>query len=272
MRAILAPKLGGLFAEKDADERGDDWADTLAELMLELDSMASEKSAALISKLPGQFEAVSKFNDGQFRMIVKAKTGIKAAKATGLSGPIAIQKLLGIDVYRAEPYLEPLRKAWVAQNTDLVKSIPVKLHSELRGIIDRGVANGFSVKQLQEQIVARFGVTESRAKLIAQDQILKANASLTQERLKSVGVESYIWRTVGDSRVRPAHAEREGREFKWNDPPDGGIRVTRCGVAVKQKPFGMIDQFSRMGKKVRKMLFGIVKLLCVHCWYGSTTI
>lgn len=32
----------------------------------------------------------------------------------------------------------------------------------------------------------------------------------------------YIWRTVGDSKVRSAHAERDGQTFSWDSPPDGG--------------------------------------------------
>lgn len=32
----------------------------------------------------------------------------------------------------------------------------------------------------------------------------------------------YIWRTRGDSKVRSAHAERDGRVFEWNNPPEGG--------------------------------------------------
>ena len=32
----------------------------------------------------------------------------------------------------------------------------------------------------------------------------------------------YIWRTVGDDKVRSAHAEREGEIFNWHVPPDGG--------------------------------------------------
>ena len=32
----------------------------------------------------------------------------------------------------------------------------------------------------------------------------------------------YVWRTVGDEKVRGAHAAREGRRFQWNNPPDGG--------------------------------------------------
>lgn len=34
--------------------------------------------------------------------------------------------------------------------------------------------------------------------------------------------EQYIWRTVKDSDVRPAHAVREGQTFSWANPPEGG--------------------------------------------------
>ena len=34
--------------------------------------------------------------------------------------------------------------------------------------------------------------------------------------------EQYIWRTVKDSDVRPAHAAREGQTFSWTNPPEGG--------------------------------------------------
>ncbi len=33
---------------------------------------------------------------------------------------------------------------------------------------------------------------------------------------------TYIWRTRGDGKVRSEHAERDGKEFSWDDPPDGG--------------------------------------------------
>jgi len=33
---------------------------------------------------------------------------------------------------------------------------------------------------------------------------------------------SYIWRTVGDGKVRSAHAKRNGKTFSWDAPPEGG--------------------------------------------------
>ncbi len=32
----------------------------------------------------------------------------------------------------------------------------------------------------------------------------------------------YIWRTVGDEKVRGNHRAREGQSFSWEDPPEGG--------------------------------------------------
>lgn len=32
----------------------------------------------------------------------------------------------------------------------------------------------------------------------------------------------YIWCTVGDDKVRDSHADREGQEFCWDNPPVGG--------------------------------------------------
>lgn len=34
--------------------------------------------------------------------------------------------------------------------------------------------------------------------------------------------EFYIWRTQRDSKARSSHAEREGKIFRWDDPPEGG--------------------------------------------------
>lgn len=33
---------------------------------------------------------------------------------------------------------------------------------------------------------------------------------------------SYIWRTTGDNKVRSSHAERDGKVFSWDLPPEGG--------------------------------------------------
>ena len=216
---VLLPRLPGLKAEYEIDARADGWVDTLDSLMAELARMALAAMGSVVTKLPGMFSAVSRFNEGQFKLVVKANTGLPLPDVMPGAPTSAV---LGVSVFRSEPYLKPLAEGWVSENTALIKSLPTRLHPEIEGIIRRGVMNGSSVKDLTEQIKARYGVTDYRAKLIAQDQTLKLNADLTRYRLQSVGVKEYVWRSVQDSRVRPEHADRNGKTYSWDKGPSNG--------------------------------------------------
>ena len=81
---------------------------------------------------------------------------------------------------------------------------------------------GRRVEDLAEELRERTGVAESRAELIARDQTLKTLGKLNESRQRAAGVTQYIWCTSGDQAVRPEHADREGRIFTWDDPPEGG--------------------------------------------------
>jgi peptidoglycan hydrolase-like protein with peptidoglycan-binding domain len=45
---------------------------------------------------------------------------------------------------------------------------------------------------------------------------------LNEELQRGEVTQFYTWRTVGDSKVRGAHAARRGLIFSWNDSPEGG--------------------------------------------------
>ena len=216
---VLLPRLDDIVVQYKVESRSDSWIDTLDSLMAELARLALETLGSVVTRLPGQFNAVSKFNEGQFKLVVKANTGLTLPPV--MPGAPS-SSLLGVNVFRSEPFLKPLAEGWISENTALIKSLPTRLHPELEGIVRRGVMNGQSVKDIKDQIKARYGVTDYRAKLIAQDQTLKLNADLTRYRLQSVGVERYIWRSVQDSRVRPEHADRNGNEYTWKEGPPNG--------------------------------------------------
>lgn len=215
---VLIPELPRIVAQFNVESRSDGWSDVLAVLMRLLAQLSESDALVVIRKLPGHFSAISKFNEAQFKMLVKANTGITLPPVVQ-GAPVS---RLGINVFRTEPYLAPLAEGWVKENTDLIKTVPTKLHADLEGIIRRGVMNGDSVKKLTADIKARYPMTDHRAKLIAQDQTLKLNSNLTQYRLKSVGVSEYTWKTVNDNRVRPHHRERNGKVFAWDKPPSDG--------------------------------------------------
>jgi SPP1 gp7 family putative phage head morphogenesis protein len=89
--------------------------------------------------------------------------------------------------------------------------------SEIEKLLERG--EGLSVEVLRERIEERFGVTESKADLLARDQTLKLNGQLTERLQVSAGIEEYFWTTSGDERVRESHAALDGTRQRWDEPP-----------------------------------------------------
>lgn len=215
---LLLPRLAALKAEFDSEAKRDAWTDSLDAIMAELLRLATLGMGIVVRKLPGLFTAVSKHNEAQFKLVVKANTGL-AVPDVMPGAPSS--SILGVNVFRSEPFLKPLAEGWVRENTSLIKSLPTNLHTDLEGIVRRGVMDGLSVKDISQKIKSRYNVTDYRAKLIAQDQTLKLNSDLTRFRLQSVGVTEYYWRTVQDTRVRPEHVFRAGKIYTWKDGANG---------------------------------------------------
>jgi SPP1 gp7 family putative phage head morphogenesis protein len=218
INAILIPELGNLTRQYNAAIKLDSWTGDLQSLMTQLEVLGDSAASVVVSRLQGQFNEVSKFNDGQFKAVVKANTGLLVPSVMQGAPSSA---LLGVNVFRSEPFLAPLAEGWIAENTSLIKSLPKQLHGAVHGVVQRGVMSGDTVQVIKDRIRAQWDISENRAKLIAQDQTLKLNANLTRYRVQSVGVTKYIWRTVNDSRVRPQHADRNGNTYSFGVGANG---------------------------------------------------
>lgn len=214
------------IGEYYGDIRFDDWSDDLSGVISALRNLSNRIFSPVIERLPSFFAMTSKFNDKQWRLVVKGGTGVEipASQAIieGITTIPTSSGVLGVDAYRAEKWLGDMQKTWVSENTRLIKSIPEDQLSDMQGIIQRGVLNGSSADTIKSQIVDRYGIAENRAKLIAVDQIGKANAALTKQRQGDAGIDGYIWRGVLDGRERQLHIDREGKSFKWSSPPSDG--------------------------------------------------
>jgi SPP1 gp7 family putative phage head morphogenesis protein len=124
--------------------------------------------------------------------------------------------------------LRPLVDHFVAANVALVKRIPARLHDDLEVMITHAVASGRRHPALTRDIKDRFGVAEKHARLIARDQIGKFHAKVNHHRQQEMGVTKFIWRSVGDERVREWHQELDGTTHSFDKPPrnpDTGERV-----------------------------------------------
>jgi len=133
-----------------------------------------------------------------------------------------MRSALQVDIFQHEPWLNELANMWTTENARLITTIPEQFYGEIEGVVSRGLMDGTLTDGLGEQIERVYGVSERRAQLIARDQVGKLNGDLTMYRQTTIGIESYVWSTSKDQRVRPDHADREGKEYRWDMPPSGG--------------------------------------------------
>jgi len=145
-------------------------------------------------------------------------------------------KVLGVDPLVSEPYLDPIMKQFIDQNTNLIRSISSdyfdKVQQDTYKHVQAGVYNKEYAKKIKAEYEQEFqsqfekGIlqkrvtnAEARAKLIARDQISKYNGQLNQTRQTALGITKYRWVTSGDERVRETHRAKNGKIFDWNNPP-----------------------------------------------------
>lgn len=161
------------------------------------------------------------FPDSRLRQIAQKQADDVAEHNKKQVGRV-LKSTLDIDLFNSEPWLKPQIENFIEQNVGLIKSVDERYFGELQETVFRGARTGKSTKEVAEEIRRRGDVTQSKAELIARDQINKFNGQLSEIRQTELGVTRYRWRTSLDERVRPEHAEREGKIFSWDDPPEDG--------------------------------------------------
>jgi SPP1 gp7 family putative phage head morphogenesis protein len=110
----------------------------------------------------------------------------------------------------------------------LITSLPINAAKRVHDLAVEGLQTGDRAKELAARILETGSVTVSRANLIARTETARAASTLVQVRAQHVGSTAYIWRTSGDSDVRPLHRKLNGHVFRWDDPPIAGERGERA--------------------------------------------
>lgn len=130
-----------------------------------------------------------------------------------------MRRILTLDLTRESAATQAALVEIRAANVALIQSIAERHLTDVFQVVTEGVIAGTRVEALARQIEERHDVSASRARLIARDQTLKANASLTEIRHSEAGITHYVWSSSRDERVREMHAALDGFVFAWADPP-----------------------------------------------------
>jgi SPP1 gp7 family putative phage head morphogenesis protein len=141
-------------------------------------------------------------------------------------------------------------QGFITENVALIKSLGDTPLEEIEALVTRAFAAGARHETLASDIVARFGVAEDRAKLIARDQIGKLNGRISSDRHQRMGLRRFIWRDVGDSRVRPAHRKLAAGNavYEYANPPSEGLPGEPIQCRCHDEPIfdDVLDELDRL--------------------------
>ncbi|MFZ5440474.1 MAG: minor capsid protein [Myxococcota bacterium] len=147
-----------------------------------------------------------------------------------------LRAAVGVDVPIGEPQWAQRIETFTEENVGLIRSIPEEYLAQVQRTVLRGIAEGSRWEDLVDTIGERFGVAESRAALIARDQVGKFYSSLNAARQQDLGLTHFFWRTAGDERVRPEHVALNGERFSWNKLPAEGMPGTPINCRCNADP------------------------------------
>lgn len=191
-------------------------------LRMHLDSADSELMALFLRLRIKTSEMVAK------RAPVVARRFVRStAEANRQAMNQQYRSVIKVDPFQSNKGLEEAMLTRAHTNIELIESIPEELLADVEDVVVPRVTAGVRVEEIMQQVQERFGVSDSRAQLIARDQVGKFNGQLARERQEDLGVKTYVWSTSKDSRVRADHAELEGQTFSYDDPPIVDIRTGR---------------------------------------------
>ena len=130
----------------------------------------------------------------------------------------ALGQGINADFYRDS--MENMVDAWIHENVSKIGSIPAEYLNEVENIIRWGYETRQPKVNVYHRLEKLIGLTKSKAKAIARDQLGTLNAQMTQHEHESMGISKYKWITKRDSLVRDCHRTLHGKIFSWNEPPE----------------------------------------------------
>lgn len=212
-RAVMAA-LDPLLKEHGAE------IDTEAERAREPSLTRQDSAAPIFARM------ISVMNLVRLQFAVTHKPGIQAlvkrAFAIGeqvtMFADLVVRQVYQLEVVQALN-IDGTVNAWAKTNVGLITSIDSRYFDDVQRVVQETLERGLPTEKLREHLQERYAVSESRARLIARDQLSKLNGEIARERHKQIGVTQYLWTTSGDERVRDRHKELDGTLQRYDDPP-----------------------------------------------------
>ena len=193
----LIDNLEQIERQKNIELNLDSWVDSVDEIFTALKVWGMAKASEMLAVITLKASEIGDWNTKQFKQSIKT--------------------VVGVDPISKNQGYQTLIQSWSKENSRLITSIQSNLLDDVAGVTQRGMSSGQSIKTVTEEIKSRYGVTKSRAKLIARTEVAKLNSNLSKYRNEELGIKTYFWATSNDERVRDSHRALNGKLCKWDD-------------------------------------------------------
>ncbi|AZD84999.1 Plasmid-related protein [Pseudomonas chlororaphis subsp. aureofaciens] len=173
----------------------------LTELKARFTRLFSIHSKTMIENLFGQIDQAS-------------KNGLKSSLRE-LSGGITLK------TPSMPAALVEMMQASTTANVSLIKSIPAEFHAKIEGVVLRSIQpGGNGLQDVFEALSKQEGITQRRAKFIAEDQTRKVTTAMNSARMQSTGIKQFEWiHSGGGAEPRKLHLDLDGQVFRFDDLP-----------------------------------------------------
>lgn len=160
---------------------------------------------------------VATFSDAAVTIAPKFVNAVDSTATKSLKRSIGEKDLPKVK-FTMTPEMKQAVDGIVAENVNLIKSIPEKYFTQVQTITLQSITRGRDLQYMTEELQKQFGVTRRRAERIAIDQNNKATAELSRVRQKSIGIKRGIWiHSGGGSHPRIKHVKAHGEEFDLDE-------------------------------------------------------
>jgi SPP1 gp7 family putative phage head morphogenesis protein len=120
--------------------------------------------------------------------------------------------------FQASPAVSAAYQAVVAEQVNLIKSIPTEYLKAVESKVWQSVMKGGDMHALAKDLRKSYGISRDRAALIARDQNNKAKAVIEKARRQELGITHAIWQHSAGGKVpRATHVAMSGKPYRISE-------------------------------------------------------
>lgn len=208
---------------------------SLADLVALINAVSSgetstERVSGLDLLMSAFNSAVSELGTAPAALQTLLTTAVQTGSTAG-AAMLAAQSTELIEAFRVRPDREIELSRHAAKRLETYWGIEQKRFAQqVESALLEGLERGQSPAQMAARLRERVSVSRSRAMLISRTELANAMASGNEAAQRDAGVTEFQWLATKDARTRPEHRARDGRRYRWDDPPGGELpgKVPNC--------------------------------------------